>query len=45
MAKTFNTDRVRFLRFWRIADQAPYRTGMNMKKLRGAAEKAAKGKT
>src|SRR5216117_4267036 len=40
LAKTFNTDRVRFFDFWRLEDQAPYRTGMN-EKLRGAAEKAA----
>src|SRR5882724_8353596 len=41
LAKTFNTDRVRFFDLWRLDDQAPYRTGMN-EKLRGAAEKAAK---
>src|SRR5260370_1819930 len=43
LAKTFHTDRVRFFDFWRLEDQAPYRTPMN-EKLRGAAEKAAKKK-
>jgi sugar phosphate isomerase/epimerase len=41
LAKTFNTDRVRFFDFWRLEDQAPYRAPMN-EKLRNAAEKAAK---
>ena len=41
LAKTFNTDRVRFFDFWRLEDQAPYRAPMN-EKLRDAAEKAAK---
>jgi L-ribulose-5-phosphate 3-epimerase len=41
LAKTFNTDRVRFFDFWRLEDQTPYRAAMN-EKLRGAAEKAAK---
>src|SRR5437879_4077236 len=41
LAKACRTNRVRFLDFWRLEDQAPYRTGMN-EKLRGAAEKAAK---
>src|SRR5258708_933378 len=41
LASTFHTDRVRFFDFWRLEDQAPYRTAMN-EKLRGAAEKAAK---
>jgi len=41
LAKTFNTDRVRFFDFWRLQDQAPYRAPMN-EKLRDAAEKAAK---
>jgi len=41
LAKTFNTDRVRFFDFWRLEDQAPYRAPMN-EKLRAAAEKAAK---
>jgi sugar phosphate isomerase/epimerase len=41
LAKTFNTDRVRFFDFWRLEDQAPYRAAMN-EKLRDAAEKAAK---
>src|SRR6266567_5566450 len=40
LAKTFNTDRVRFFDFWRLEDQAPYRAGIN-EKLRSAAEKAA----
>jgi sugar phosphate isomerase/epimerase len=41
LAKTFNTDRVRFFDFWRLEDQTPYRAPMN-EKLRDAAEKAAK---
>ena len=41
LAKTFNTDRVRFFDFWRLEDRAPYRKAMN-EKLRDAAEKAAK---
>jgi sugar phosphate isomerase/epimerase len=41
LAKTFNTDRVRFFDFWRLEDQTPYRAPMN-EKLREAAEKAAK---
>lgn len=41
MAKAFDTDRVRFFDFWRLDDQAPYRTAIN-EKLRDATEKAAK---
>jgi L-ribulose-5-phosphate 3-epimerase len=41
LAKTFHTDRVRCFDFWRLEDQAPYRTAIN-EKLRDAAEKAAK---
>jgi L-ribulose-5-phosphate 3-epimerase len=41
LAKAFHTDRVRFFDFWRLDDQAPYRTAIN-EKLRNAAEKAAK---
>lgn len=41
MAKAFNTDRVRCFDFWRLEDQAPFRSAMN-DKLREAAEKAAK---
>jgi L-ribulose-5-phosphate 3-epimerase len=41
LAKTFNTDRVRFFDFWRLDNQAPYRAAMN-EKLRDAAAKAAK---
>src|SRR5437660_7400677 len=41
LAKVFNTDRVRIVDFWRLADQAPYRTAIN-EKLRNAAEAAAK---
>jgi L-ribulose-5-phosphate 3-epimerase len=41
LAKTFSTDRIRFFDFWRLEDQAPYRTAIN-EKLRDAAEKAAK---
>src|SRR5579871_2428258 len=41
MAKAFQTDRVRCFDFWRLADQAPYRSAIN-DKLREAADKAAK---
>jgi len=41
LAKAFQTDRVRFFDFWRLDDQAPYRTAIN-EKLRHAAETAAK---
>jgi sugar phosphate isomerase/epimerase len=41
LAKAFQTDRVRFFDFWRLDDQAPYRTAIN-EKLRRAAETAAK---
>ena len=41
LAKTFDTDRVRFFDFWRLDDQAPFRAAMN-EKLREAAEEAAK---
>src|SRR5207245_6688336 len=41
LAKTFNTDRVRFFDFWRLDNQAPYRTAMN-EKLREAVAKSAK---
>lgn len=41
MAKSFQTDRVRCFDFWRLDDQAPYRTAIN-DKLRDAADKAAK---
>jgi sugar phosphate isomerase/epimerase len=41
LAKAFQTDRVRCFDFWRLEDQAPYRTAMN-DRLRDAAEKAAK---
>jgi L-ribulose-5-phosphate 3-epimerase len=41
LAKTFQTDRVRFFDFWRLEDQTPHRAAMN-EKLRDAAEKAAK---
>jgi sugar phosphate isomerase/epimerase len=41
MAKAFGTDRVRCFDFWRLEDQAPYRTAIN-DKLREAAEKAGK---
>jgi len=41
MAKSFQTDRVRCFDFWRLADQAPYRSAIN-DKLRDAATKAAK---
>jgi len=41
MAKAFQTDRVRCFDFWRLEDQAPYRSAMN-DKLRDAAGKAAK---
>jgi sugar phosphate isomerase/epimerase len=41
MAKAFQTDRVRCFDFWRLEDQAPYRSAMN-DKLRDAASKADK---
>ena len=41
MAKAFGTDRVRCFDFWRIEDQAPYRSVIN-DKLREAAGKAEK---
>ena len=41
MAKAFGTDRVRCFDFWRIEDQAPYRSAIN-DKLREAASNAAK---
>jgi sugar phosphate isomerase/epimerase len=41
MAKSFQTDRVRCFDFWRLEDQAPYRSAIN-DKLREAATKAAK---
>ncbi len=41
MAKAFGTDRVRCFDFWRIEDQAPYRSAIN-DKLREAASTAAK---
>jgi len=41
MAKAFGTERVRLFDFWRLEDQAPYRSAMN-DRLRDAAEKAAK---
>jgi sugar phosphate isomerase/epimerase len=41
LAKAFRTDRVRFFDFWRLDDQAPYRTAIN-EELRHAAETAAK---
>jgi L-ribulose-5-phosphate 3-epimerase len=41
LAKEFGSDRVRCFDFWRLDDQAPYRSAIN-DRLRGAAEKAAK---
>jgi L-ribulose-5-phosphate 3-epimerase len=41
MAKSFQTDRVRCFDFWRLEDQAPYRSAIN-DRLRDAASKAAK---
>jgi sugar phosphate isomerase/epimerase len=41
LAKAFKTDRVRFFDFWRLDDQAPYRTAIN-EALRNAAEAAAR---
>ena len=41
MAKAFGTDRVRCFDFWRLEDQAPYRSPIN-DKLREAAAKAEK---
>jgi sugar phosphate isomerase/epimerase len=43
LAKAFQTDRVRFFDFWRLDDQAPYRTAIN-DKLREAAATAAKSR-
>ena len=43
LAKAFKTDRVRFFDFWRLDDQAPYRTAIN-DKLREAATAAAKSR-
>ncbi|MGC1450104.1 MAG: sugar phosphate isomerase/epimerase family protein [Candidatus Sulfotelmatobacter sp.] len=40
MAKAFQTERVRCFDFWRLEDQAPYRSAIN-DKLRNAAGKAA----
>jgi L-ribulose-5-phosphate 3-epimerase len=41
LAKTFKTDRVRCFDFWRLDDQAPYRTAIN-DKLREATNKLGK---
>jgi L-ribulose-5-phosphate 3-epimerase len=41
LAKAFQTDRVRCFDFWRLADQAPYRSAIN-EKLRDAASAAGK---
>src|SRR5437867_7088610 len=41
LAKIFGTDRVRCFDFWRLDNQAPYRTAIN-EKLRDAADKAGK---
>jgi sugar phosphate isomerase/epimerase len=41
LAKAFQTDRIRCFDFWRLEDQAPYRSAIN-DKLREAAEKVAK---
>jgi L-ribulose-5-phosphate 3-epimerase len=41
LAKAFQTDRVRCFDFWRLEDQAPYRTAINQK-LRAAAGVAEK---
>jgi L-ribulose-5-phosphate 3-epimerase len=41
MAKALQTDRVRCFDFWRLEDQAPYRSAIN-DRLRDAASKAAK---
>jgi L-ribulose-5-phosphate 3-epimerase len=41
MAKSSQTNRVRCFDFWRLEDQAPYRSAIN-DKLRDAADKAAK---
>jgi sugar phosphate isomerase/epimerase len=43
LAKAFQTDRVRLFDFWRLDDQAPYRTAIN-DKLREASSIAAKSK-
>jgi L-ribulose-5-phosphate 3-epimerase len=45
MAKSFQTDRVRCFDFWRLADQAPYRTAINDKLLEAANKAGQKGIT
>lgn len=42
MAKAFGADRVRCFDFWRLENQAPYRTGMNEKLLDAATKAGAK---
>ena len=43
LAKAFNTDRVRCFDFWRLDDQAPYRTAINEKLLDAATSAGKKG--
>src|SRR5438477_10461201 len=43
LAKAFNTDRVRCFDFWRLDDQAPYRTAINEKLLDAAGKAGQKG--
>jgi L-ribulose-5-phosphate 3-epimerase len=45
MAKAFQTDRVRCFDFWRLADQAPYRTAINDKLVQAANKAGEKGIT
>ena len=45
MAKAFQTDRVRCFDFWRLGDQAPYRTAINGKLLEAANKAGQKGIT
>ena len=43
LAKAFNTDRVRCFDFWRLDDQAPYRTAINEKLLDAATSAGKQG--
>jgi L-ribulose-5-phosphate 3-epimerase len=45
MAKAFQTDRVRCFDFWRLDDQAPYRTAINDKLVQAANKAGQKGIT
>jgi L-ribulose-5-phosphate 3-epimerase len=45
MAKAFQTDRVRCFDFWRLEDQAPYRSAINQQLLQAANKAGQKGIT